>query len=221
MYAGQPGEGPYPGASPTLPATLPNQLRDDRREKTAAIMSGNYTPTSGPSYPGYKSVMDTNSAKPEPWIGPDGGMIGRGINYLGKQYQGYIDGKRDTMMKTMKTGLDNTFSPWAIDALATVGHAATEGLTGHDSDYEPKFAVNKVFQYVGLPKGSLWFPTQAASLGAKVLGGQELSPSEKTRGVASLLKSGFALTQGPGSTAAEESREFIDRNVDAGLETFK
>jgi len=235
----QSGEGsPQPSQSAgnqQTPPGLPGRLSEERRAKLAALLAG----TSGfdPKQPSFsampKGVSGYEAKKEEPLIGPDGGMVGRGIKSAGDAYQEYIDGQRDGLMETMKEKM--TPPDWAVDALATGAHSATTMLTGFDTGYEPKYPGNKVFQ-VGalfpkavdgvLPRGfgatrSLMVPLPALVQGASWLGGNQVKPSEAVRAAASLVQTGVGARYGFGSSEALKGQESVEKATESLIETHK
>jgi hypothetical protein len=141
----QSGEGsPQPSqaaGNQQTPSGLPGRLSEERRARLAALLAG----TSGfdPKMPSFsampKGATGYEGKKEEPLIGPDGGMIGRGIKSAGDAYQEYINGQRDTIMNTMNHELGKLIPYQIQEGVAAWAHGATRGKTGMDTDFEPKY----------------------------------------------------------------------------------
>lgn len=216
------------------PQGLPGRLSEERRAKLAALLAG----TSGfdskrPSFSAMpKGVTGYEGKKEDPLIGPDGGMVGRGIKSVGDAYQEYINGQRPGLMETMKEKM--TPPDWAVDALETAAHSATTMTTGFDTGHEPRYWGNKVFQVGALfPKAvdgvlqrgfgatrSLMMPLPALVQGASWLGGNQVKPSEAVRAAASVVQSGANVAWGVGTQKTLQAQEAVEKGVEAGLETW-
>jgi len=212
------------------------RAEEQHKTKMNSILNGNHTQASlAAGDLGGRSVFDPAPKKDEPWIGPDGGMIGRGIKSAGDWYQDYINGKRDTIMNTMEHELNRTFNDQFIDGLNTWAHAATTTLTGFDTGYEPKYGANRILQAGAmfptslsgvLPRGfgvgqSLLVPLPALVQGANWMGGGQVTPEAATRATASLVQTGANAVFGMATPKALQARELIEKSVEAGMETDK
>ena len=235
--AGQGGSAPgaFQGDAPSWGApAFPQAVSQARKDKLASILAGTYS--SGPHYP------ELNAAPPGapgmhqepgdgPLIGPDGGMVGRGIKAAGDWYQGYINEHREGLMEEMKDKL--TPSDGAVDAMATVGNSLTTGLTGIKTDYEPRYPINKVFELakfgpVGLvgavPAGLLSYGRAilpAGVQGMRWAAGDTIKPDEAAAGIASVAKSTVLGKYGVQSSQAQGMVDMIDKYFDAGVESNK
>jgi len=219
------GDYPVPG--------LTHSLGDARRQKLAALFSGGYDPKQPRFEAMPKGVTGQALKKEDPLIGPDGGAVGRIIKSGGDWYQDFVKEGSVGLDKVMRDKL--TPPDYAVDALATVGHSATTGLTGIETGFEPKYWGNKVFQLGAvIPKGisgllpigtgvsgSPFSPTPLLVQGARFLGGDQIKPEEAARAAASGLKTGIGVSLGVGSARALQGQELVDKLTEAGLESAK
>ncbi|GAB6037566.1 hypothetical protein JCM15519_21250 [Fundidesulfovibrio butyratiphilus] len=195
-----------------------------------ALLSGSYTPPARPSDPEYHSVMDPTPAKPKPWIGPDGGPIGRGIKAAGDWYMDSINKRRDGIISTMNAELKDMFRPQLIDGINTWAHGMLTLYTGIDTGFEPQFGLNKLIIPNALfNTGSGMFPggqTRANPLvplfvtGARLLGGEQLKPAEiwNTLKAATIGAAGFAKS--PADQQAQRAVKGVSDRLNATQESF-
>jgi len=231
-YGGSGVSGSAPEGEFPVP-DLTHSLGDARRRKLAALFSGGYDPKQPRFEAMPKGMTGQALKKEEPLIGPDGGAVGRIIKSGGDWYQDFVKEGSVGLDKVMRDKL--TPPDYAVDALATVGHSATTGLTGIETGFEPKYWGNKVFQLGAvIPKGisgllpsgtgvsgSPFSPTPLLVQGARFLGGDQIKPEEAARAAASGLKTGIGVSLGVGSSRALHGQELVDKLTDAGLESAK
>lgn len=115
-----------------------------RKAKMADILAGNYgvddgSPAFRQAAPGTPSM--NQSPSDGPWIGPDGGMIGRGIKAAGDWYIEGITPRRDAIMKTMEYELNKTITPQFVEGLKTWSTGTLGGVAGTKSE-KPEFITS-------------------------------------------------------------------------------
>jgi len=235
----QSGEGsPQPSQAADnqqTPQGLPSRLSEERRVKLAALLAG----TSGfdPKLPSFsampKGVTGYEGKKEEPLIGPDGGIVGRGIKSVGDAYQEYIDGQRDTIMNTMNHELNKTFTPQLIDGVNTWAHNMLTMTTGIDTGFKSEFPINKVLS------PSSWFntgsgtppvmgfqsrvpPLMAPLVGAaRWMGDDPIKPSEVANYGRAATLLGLSSTSSPANQAAQKVLDGVNKGWDSGNATFE
>jgi len=231
-YKGWMGGGQNPPGSPAFPTLSLDRLHQERQEKMTALLSGSYAPSTRPFDPEYHSVMDTTPEKPKPWIGPDGGMIGRGIKAAGDWYMDYINKRRDGLIKTMNSELNDMFRPQLIDGINTWAHGMLTMYTGIDTGFEPKYGLNKLF----MP--NTWFNTGSGTppvmgfqtrlnpvipllvTGARWWGDQNLKPSEVWNGAKAAITSGAGLGKSPADQLAQRRLDTLDKELNAAESSY-
>ncbi|GAB6037568.1 hypothetical protein JCM15519_21270 [Fundidesulfovibrio butyratiphilus] len=195
-----------------------------------ALLSGSYNPPASPSDPEYHSVMDPTPAKPKPWIGPDGGPIGRGIKAAGDWYMDYINKRRDGIISTMNAELKDMFRPQLIDGINTWAHGMLTLYTGIDTGFEPQFGLNKLIIPGALfNTGSGMLPSglnrvnplvPLLVIGARVAGGQDLKPSEVWNAGKAAAMFGAGLGKSPADQLAQRELEGMDKELNAAESTY-
>ncbi|GFK95609.1 hypothetical protein NNJEOMEG_03477 [Fundidesulfovibrio magnetotacticus] len=222
------------GGEPSWTApSLTHTLGPGRREKLASLFSGSYDPKQARLESLSKGVTGYEMKKEEPLIGPDGGMVGRGIKAAGDWYLDYVDNNKGGLDNVMRDKL--TPHDWAVDMLETGSRGLLTRWTGIETDFTPRYAGNRVLQFGLSPikmlggaqsylkgaAGSLISPTQALVQGARAWGGEEIKPKEAASGAASLWKAGVGVTRGVGSSTTLQAQDLMDKYMNAGSATGK